>query len=154
MESVLLQNNLRFQGLLPFGSSAKETVQHFLSDALKFPSEKVAQIEIEKCFRVGKPDPTKGSDNHSILAVFLRKSDVTEILNAVTKKPKGIPGGVRPDLPAPWEKKHQELYRNYVFPARLELQNVKVKWQNGGLLINNHQIDPAVPWKETKLKLI
>ena len=154
MEAMLLKNNLRFIGIQPYDNSVEQTVRHFLADSLKLPADRVSAMEITKCYRVGKPDPTKSTDMRTILVTFLRQNDVSVILTAAGKKPKGVPGGVREDLPIAWAKRRQELFKTYIVPARKEIPGVKIKWDKDTVLINNIKMGSTdLPWNEVKPRI-
>ena len=155
LEAQILKDNLRFHGLKSDGNSSVECVKNFLEHSLKIPSETVANIDIVRCYRVGKPDTSRQTDSRTILAKFLRSDDVSMIMAAARKKPKGTPGGVQEDLPPTWAKKRQELHQKFVVPARQQLgaDKVKFKWQQDSLYINQVMVDPNISWESLKTKL-
>ncbi len=111
------------------GNSVVDSIKTFLIDSLNIPAETVANMEILSCFRIGKPDPNKTDDIRTIVAKFLRSNDVSLIITATRKKPKGSPGGVQEDLPLSWAKTRQELHKKFVIPTRTEpgSKNIKIK---------------------------
>ena len=155
MESVIQKNNLRFHGVKTQGTSTTLTITHFLKNDLQMASEFVDNIEILDCFRIGKPDPAKGTDTRTILVKFSRTSDVHAIITAARKKPKGTPGGVSEDLPASWAATRRQFHKKYIQPARQQLgaDKVKVKWQQDVLFINSIKINPEDSWATVKQKL-
>ncbi len=112
LEAQLQKDNLRFHGIK---MHVVDSIKTFLIASLNIP---VANMEILCCFRIGKPDPNKTDDTRKMLAKFLRSNDVSLIMTATRKKPKGSPGCVQEDLPLLWAKTQQELHkllRNVLF---------------------------------------
>ena len=147
MEARLLQENLRFSNIDNHGT-AEESVRHFLISSLNIDSETVKQMEMLKCYKVGKPLENGATDNRSILVKFLRSSDKQAILNAAFKKKKGTKGGVREDLPLKWAQARTDLYKKFVLPAKQSDQyvNPKIKWIGDKLELNGHKVNPTDSW--------
>ena len=147
MEARILQENFRFNDIETHGSP-EESIKHFLINSLKIPADTVKQMEFIKCFRIGKPNQN-GSDNSAYLVKFLRTNDKQTVLNSAFKKPRGVKGGVREDLPLKWAKSRSEQYMKFVLPARQseDYINPKIKWLNGdNLEINGHKVSPSDTW--------
>ncbi len=88
-------------------------------------------------FALVKMTPTKAADTRTIL---LRSTDVIMIITAARKKPKGV----QEDLSLKWATTCKELHKKFVISARDQLvaANVKVKWQQDKLTINNIKVNP------------
>lgn len=145
------RENLRFHGLVNL-SNPEESVRTFLENDLKMGSDFVKNIEFQRIHKVGKPmmGPT---DTRPIIARFVRFTDVEKIKEAAMKKPKGSPGGVQDDLPAPWAQTRKALHDQFIKPAKQAKIKLKIKWFQDKLTLNGHAVHLGNTWSEVKSKI-
>ncbi len=69
------------------------------------------------------------------------------------EKPKGVEGGVRPDLPIKWVGTRRKFHQKFVVSARKLDIPINIKYFNDRLEINSHKLSLDDTWASAEAVL-